>query len=227
MFLTNPLQVRRQSAYVLSANGHGPFRSPECPWSGQGGDVRSSAIRHPREPVRRHARRLNSLACAFSNAARWELPAKTLMRAAARAQYPTRYLPAFGHRRSSDTTSRSCVEGLVTGAMHQPITLAWTCYLPSPATASRGTVGSICTTTTGDLHRLSCPAPMGHVSLPPGGAACGTRNSRSRCDNMTETGHRHDPNSAIQSLRGWQQRHGLAAGRLVARSGRGRSKARR
>ena len=71
----------------------------------------------------------------------------------------------------------------------------------------------------------SCPVPMRRVSSRPGSAAGGARFPGSPCD-MTETAERHDPGGAIQSLRGRQQRHGLAAGRLVARPSRGRSKAR-
>ena len=59
----------------------------------------------------------------------------------------------------------------------------------------------------------SCPVSMGDVSSFPDRASCGTRVSLSPCD-MTETGHRHDPNGAFQSLRGWQQRHG-ARGRTA------------
>ena len=47
------------------------------------------------------------------------------LRATAREQYPTRYLPAYCNRRSSDRTSRSRVEDQVPGAMHRPITRTW------------------------------------------------------------------------------------------------------
>ena len=66
----------------------------------------------------------------------------------------------------------------------------------------------------------SCPVPMRRVSSRPGRAAGGTRFPGSPRD-ITQTGERHDPGGPIQSLRGRQQRHGLAAGRLVARPCRG------
>ena len=69
------------------------------------------------------------------------------------------------------------------------------------------------------------PSPCAEYHRP-GKAAGGARFPGSPCD-MTETAQRHDPGGAIQSLRGRQQRHGLATGRLVARPSRGRSKARR
>ena len=93
------------------------------------------------------------------------------------------------------------------------------------ANARGVTVDSICTVTTRDSHRHRVPSPCAEYH-PPGKAAGGARFPRSPCD-MTETAERHDPGGAIQSLRGRQQRHGLAAGRVVARPSRGRSKARR
>ena len=56
---------------------------------------------------------------------------------------------------------------------------------------------------------------MRRVSSRLGGAAGGARIPGSPCD-MTETVERHDRGGTIKDLRGRQQRHGLAAGRLVA-----------
>ena len=86
-------------------------------------------------------------------------------------------------------------------------------------------VGSICTVTTRDSHHHRAPSPCAEYHRP-GKAAGGARFPGSPCD-MTETAERHDQGGAIQSLRGRQQRHGLASGRLVARPSRGRATARR
>ena len=93
------------------------------------------------------------------------------------------------------------------------------------ANARGVTVDSICTVATRDSNHHRVPSPCAEYHRP-GKAAGGARFPGSPCD-MTETAERHDPGGAIQSLRGRQQRHGLAAGRLVARPSRGRSKARR
>ena len=71
------------------------------------------------------------------------------------------------------------------------------------------------TPTLGTPEAPSCTVPMGHASSRPGRAARGTRFSGCPCD-MTETGQRHDSSGANQSLREWQIRHGLSAGRLAA-----------
>ena len=95
----------------------------------------------------------------------------------------------------------------------------------SSANARGVIVELICTIATRNSHHHRVPSPCAEYHRP-GKAAGGARFPGSPCD-MTETAERHDPVGAIQSLRGRQQRHGLAAGRLVARPCRGRSKARR
>ena len=71
-----------------------------------------------------------------------------------------------------------------------------------------------------------CLMPMRQVSSRPDTAPGGAR-FPGRLRDKSETAGRHDPGGANQSVRRRQQRHGLAAGRLVARSGRGRATARR
>ena len=117
------------------------------------------------------------------------------------------------------------VEGVYAPPGPQPA--PWSVDAPSRRSANfRGvTVDSICTVTTRDSHRHRVPSLCAEYHRP-GKAAGGARFPGSPYD-MTETAERHDPGGAIQSLRGRQQRHGLAAGRVVARPSRGCSKARR
>ena len=63
-----------------------------------------------------------------------------------------------------------------------------------------------------------CLIPLRQVSSRPHTAPGGAR-FPGRLRDRSETAGRHDPGGAIQSVRRRQQRHGLAAGRLVARSG--------
>ena len=158
-------------------------------------------------------------------AAGWELPPGTRLRAGARVKYWNRSPGAYGHRRSSAGTPRSYVEDQVPGTCIGgprfrgfPLAELGECprsnrrldlYNRYPGFASP-----------------PCVVPMRQVSSRPDTAPGGAP-FPGRLRDMSETAGRHDPDGAIQSVRRRQQRHGLAAGRLVARSGRGRATARR
>jgi len=154
-----------------------------------------------------------------------ELSSRTRLRTGALVNNPTRYPPAYVHSRSNDghhsrtsaTRSTTSCTGIREGGFRV-------------AEASGYRRGHSRLHPFGHCPGLaphSSPVPMHRVSSRHGRAAGGTRLPGSPRDNMTETAERHDLGAAIQSLRRRQQRHGLAAGRLVARPCRSRATARR
>ena len=105
----------------------------------------------------------------------------------------------FQASRPAPCTSRSRERGLpLAGARECPRCRSWFhphCHYPRYAT-------------------ISCAVSMDYASSCPCKAAGGTQSPGSPCD-MTESRRRHDPSGANQRLRGRQQRHGLAAKRLM------------